>query len=321
MNRPPVPEAAPIKESTKKGYLKAVRAAHRYSQAKRTTDWEEPPIIKMVEVVQDLIQREDLTRETKLVARSALVWFIKSGQVGQDRDSIDAVEMLNGLQIPRGQKPKTSRPKAISEQDLGLLLDELYTRAESSVWAFRSTVWINAGLACGARPIEWLDAEWSDPEQTILRIKNAKIKLLALAFARMKHLTEDDPEVEHPKFWETNDKDPCREIPLQRESDRSMVETQLQYIREAAPGSMSKEGRRVEFEKYHAACALMVRRACRKLWGNKRTYSLYTLRSQFAANMQASKGADGAAELMGHSSADSPSAAYYGKWNQAHNRF
>ena len=100
MNRPAELDAAPIMESTKKGYLKAVRAAHRYSQAKRTTDWEEPPIIKMVEVVQDLIQREDLTRETRLVPRSALLWFIKSDKVATEQASLQATAMLESLRAP-----------------------------------------------------------------------------------------------------------------------------------------------------------------------------------------------------------------------------
>jgi integrase len=285
MSRQTELEAAPIKESTEKGYMKAVMAAHRHSQAKRTIDWEEPPIITMTEVIQDLVQREDLTRETKLVVRSALLWFIKSGKVAPSRDTTQALDILESLHVPRGPKPKMNRPKAISEEDLGKLLDTLYTQAEKSLWAFRSTVWIHAGLASGARPIEWLDAEWSDPEQTTLRIKNAKIKLLAPAFARNRAMTEDDPEVESLGYWESNDEDPYREVPLAKESDRSLVETQLQYIREAAPRTMSEEGRRAEFEKYHAACALMVRRACRKIWGNTRTYSLYTLRDRFRAVM------------------------------------
>ncbi len=321
MQNPPEPESAPIKESTKKGYMKAIRAAHKYAQAKRTSDWENPPLITLMEVVQDLIHRTDLTRETKLVARSALMWFIRSGQVPASQEATEVVTMLENLHIPRGPKPKDSKPKNISEKDLGKLLDALYDQAEKSIWAYRSTVWIHAGLASGARPIEWLDAHWADDEQTILRIKNAKIKLLAPAFARKTHIHEDSPEAEQLGYWESNEEDSFREIPLTKESDRSMVGTQIRYIEEAVPRTISTEARRAEFEKYHAACALAVRRACRKIWAGKLTYSLYTMRGQFAANMNASKGADDAAKLMGHSSADSPSVAYYGKWNQAHSQF
>lgn len=321
MQNPANTEATPIKEATQKSYMKSVMAAHRHSQAKRTFDWENPPIISIAEVVQDLIHRTDLTRETKLVTRSALMWFIRSGQVAADDEAVKAMETLNRLKIPRGPKPKDSKPKAITEEDLGKLLDALYDQSEKSTWAFRSTVWIRAGLACGARPIEWLEAQWADADKTILRLKNAKMKLLAPAFARKTHIDESAPEAEQLGYWESSEEDSYREIPLTRESDRSMVETQIQYIESIAPRSMSLEGRRAEFEKYHAACALAVRRACRKIWVGKRTYSLYTMRGQFAANMNASRGADDAAKLMGHASSDSPSVAYYGKWNQAHGRF
>ena len=55
--------------------------------------------------------------------------------------------------------------------------------------------------------------------------------------------------------------------------------------------------------------------------GRSESYTLYTMRGQFAANVKASKGTAVAAKLMGHSSEDSPSTGYYGKGNQAHPKF
>jgi hypothetical protein len=84
---------------------------------------------------------------------------------------------------------------------------------------------------------------------------------------------------------------------------------------------MSEKGKLAEFKKYHDECAHVLRRTCRKLWGTKKAFTLYTMRKQFSANMKAVHGSDITAELMGHSSSDSPSAAFYGKANQAHARF
>ncbi|EFK95458.1 hypothetical protein LDC_2532, partial [sediment metagenome] len=87
-------EAAPIKETTRVGYMKSVMAALRYSRAKRTVDWEEPASVTITQVAQDLAEREDLTRGTKLVARAALLWFIKSGQVKANEDTLRGMAML-----------------------------------------------------------------------------------------------------------------------------------------------------------------------------------------------------------------------------------
>ncbi len=54
----------------------------------------------MKEVVQYLIHREDLTRETLLVPRSALLWFIKSDKVAKEQASLQATVMLESLLAP-----------------------------------------------------------------------------------------------------------------------------------------------------------------------------------------------------------------------------
>jgi len=316
----PLLEAAQIKETTRVGYMKSVMAAVRHSKAKRTIDWEDPANVSITQVVQDLEEREDLTRETKLVARSALLWYIKSGQVQASEDTRRGMSMLESMTAPRGRKPTLIRPKTISEEDLAKLMDEIYDRTDKSAWARRCAVWICAGLVTGARPIEWLHAGWSDEEKTTLRLKNAKVKLLAPAFIR-KDAKEDHPDLESLHYWDLDESEHFREIPLDKEADRSMVENHLYCISEFAPHGMSEKGRHLEFQKYHNECALVIRRACRKIWGNKKSFSLYTMRGQFSANMQAAHGPEKTAELMGHSSADSPSAAYYGRQKYAHSRF
>lgn len=312
--------AAPIKERTREGYLKAVNSAIRHSTSARTTDWEEPAIVTLEQIVGDLICREDLARSTKMAVRAALLWYIRSGQTPKNSDSDAALALLGGMTNPKGRRPENVRPKVISEQDLSKLLDEIYHRADRSEWALKTAVWIHAALASGARPIEWLDAEWADADQTTLKIRNAKVKLMAPAFLRGPG-AEDHSMLENLDYWDNTEEAVTRTVPLSKESERSMVDTHLQYIQQAAPRSMSEESRRLEFAKYYAACRLVISRACKSIWGNKRAYSLYTMRGQFAANMAAAHGADSKAALLGHTAPDSPSAAYYGKWNQAHARF
>jgi hypothetical protein len=75
-----------------------------------------------------------------------------------------------------------------------------------------------------------------------------------------------------------------------------------------------------EFGKYYQQCTSILTRACLALF-NERRYSLKTFRSQFSANMKSLHGSAVTATLMGHSGPDSPSAAHYGKANQAHPAF
>jgi integrase len=313
--------AASIKASTAVGYGKAISAAISYSRDKRTLSWDEPALVTITQVIEDMIDREDLTQSTKNMARAALLWYIRSGQVEDKEGAAIGIAMLEKMQKPPGRKPLINRPKKITEEDLEILLAELDRRSLKSEWAKRCAAWVSAGLVTGVRPIEWLHSEWVNDEHTCLRIKNAKIKLLPPAFLR-KHATEEETrELERIRSLEIEEDEPSRIIPIDNASDISIVEKHLHLLHEFVPGTMSEKGKLAEFKKYHDACALLLRRTCRKLWGTKKAFTLYTMRKQFSANMKAVHGSDITAELMGHSSSDSPSAAFYGKANQAHARF
>jgi len=313
--------AAPIKESTAVGYRKAISAAISYSRAKRTLSWDEPALVTILQVIEDMLERKDLTQSTKNMARAALLWYIRSGQVEDKEGGSAGIALLEKMQKPPGRKPLITRPKKITVEDLEILLAELARRSLKSVWAKRCAAWVSAGLVTGVRPIEWLYAEWSNEEHTCLRIKNAKIKLLPPAFLR-KHANEEETlELEKIRALEIEEDEPSRLIPVDNASDISIVEKHLHLLHEFVPGTMLEKGKLTEFQKYHDECAHVLRRTCRKLWGTKKAFTLYTMRKQFSANMKAAHGSDITAVLMGHSSSDSPSAAFYGKANQAHVRF
>ena len=307
-----------LSQSTEKSYSKVVASALNHSRSKRNYDPEAPSDISLTDVARDLIDRQDVSQATKITSRSALLWFFKVKQDQESSDTMTAIETLQEMDMRMG-RPITRRPQGITQKDLDLLLQELSKRSTKSVWAGRCAVWIQAGLICGARPIEWLDIEWSSPEKNLLKIKNAKLHHSAPAFMKNKKIKNedsDDIDAEYQSKDRTH-----RLIPIDSSSDRTMIDMHLNMIEDVLPKSFEQHDRDSLFYQYHQSCKLILNRACRKVWKDKKLYSLYTMRKQFSANMKASLGSVVTAGLMGHSGPDSPSAASYGKANQAHARF
>jgi len=178
------PATAPISDRTTSNYLKAVKTAVKASISKRTTDWEEPAMVSLTEVVTDYFSRQDQARSTKALYRSAFLWYIRSGHTESNEDTNNALAILQNMELKEGPPVTTPRAKTIPQEDLNLLLDAIYAKAIKSKWAYRTGAWVRAGLACGARPIEWIYTEWVDAERTALRIRTAKVKLSAPAFLR-----------------------------------------------------------------------------------------------------------------------------------------
>lgn len=328
------PATAPISDRTTSNYLKAVKTAVKASISKRTTDWEEPAMVSLTEVVTDYFSRQDQARSTKALYRSAFLWYIRSGHTESNEDTNNALAILQNMELKEGPPVTTPRAKTIPQEDLNLLLDAIYAKAIKSKWAYRTGAWVRAGLACGARPIEWIYTEWVDAERTALRIRTAKVKLSAPAFLRNQaedQQNEDtikDPwQLDSLHYWESGGIDPYdqgrnrRIVPIDNDADRDAISAHLDLIEELIPRSLTNVEREVEFHAYYRQCVQILDRACRSIWQRRKVYSLYTMRGQFAANVKAAKGAAVAAELMGHSSADSPSTGHYGKGNQAHPQF
>jgi len=164
-----------------------------------------------------LVQLRDdttITAGTKNTYRAAIVWALKQS----DLDFSPAVRQ-QGLELVRqfdprkGAAQEVSRnlrvsARAIPEEDLGPLLNSLLgARSTRQAWATKTTPWLNAGIATGARPGEWESAYWFDRDRRILRLPNSKLKkqatftwqhiperLLNRADADLVSMAEADPD-------------------------------------------------------------------------------------------------------------------------------
>jgi len=170
--------------------------------------------------------------------------------------------------------------------------------------------WLLSSLATGLHPIEWFSAQWEDETCEALIVDNAKIKLSAPAFLR-KEILEDGEGANEAYQSKVP---PTRRIPVLSGNDRFNIKTHMNLLAADMAGG-------VEFAHYYEQCRRAIWYTCRKLWGSKKTYSLYTMRGQYSANQRAAIGSNKTSVLMGHSRPDSPSASHYGKANQAHTGF
>ncbi|WP_300661410.1 hypothetical protein [Hydrogenophaga sp.] len=295
-------------------------------------------MVTLTQIVEDYFSRTDQANSTRAMVRAAILWVIRSGKVDFTEDSQNALNLLESFKGKDGPKVTIPRPKIIPSKDLNLLLDVLYGQAErkkSTRVSIRTVAWIRAGLVCGARPIEWFNTEWVDDAQTQLRIKNAKVKLRAPAFLRKQaeesdassFQTSHDQELEELKYWEASvdyeapTEQSHRIVPIDNNIDRETINMHLGFIQEIVSPHLDSIERAKAFKNYYLQTRKTLYRACRKIWGNKKLYTLYTMRGQFSANMKAAKGSAATAALMGHSSETTPSASHYGKANQAYSRF
>lgn len=341
-----IPIPGRITAISREQYIAKAGALRRYSVAKRSIDPEEPVGVSILEAVEDLIARTDLSPSSKAAYRSAMLWYLQDlqDQSEQNRLAFALLQQMTRQSEPAAKAAPT-RKKAITEADYNALIEELGEMSTTSIWARRTAAWVQATLATGARPIEWLDAGL-DATKTRLTICTAKQHLEAPRFLAAS--SSRTPWGEEPTYIEgapstgrspeapeaANDEDDDgeedmplrvvgkqREVPLRHPSDQFAAEMHLGYFNTVIPPELDLEKRLTGFRKYHDQCRIVLRNACRRLWKGRKNYTLYTFRSQFQANQRAVLGAAGAAGLMGHSDSSSPSTAHYGKATQAFARF
>lgn len=314
-----IPSAGPITPNSRAIYAKMLKAMERYSSAKRTCDEYAPVQVTPLQVAQDLLARNDLCSESRVSYRSALLWHLRSRQ-DQSAGNRQAYQLLleNPSRVLRADRRKANRPKSIPEADLAVLLDQIAFMAERSRWAARTWMWLLGSLITGIRPVEWLHASWDDETHTALKVVTAKAKSAGPAFRRGGRAKARSALDASGVPAATA---PTRTIPLEPGRDRKCAQAHMTAIEEAIPEGLSPEARRRAWDKYYDQCKQVVRRACKKAWRGKTTYSFRTMRKQFSANAKAAFGSARAAQLLGHCGPDSPSAGHYGKSVQAHGRF
>lgn len=112
--------------------------------------------------------------------RSALLWalgvnkphgwqeaYTRLRTVAQERNTVARNKQATG------DKRSRAPGRMIPEEDLSKLLNGL---ADMGTAGARAQWWLVAGIASGARPIEWPDAQWIDEKNTVIRIYTAKVK-------------------------------------------------------------------------------------------------------------------------------------------------
>ncbi|MGJ7519699.1 hypothetical protein ACSFA0_04320 [Variovorax sp. LT1P1] len=148
----------------------------------------DPAFITPAAIVAEIDSDPTIAVGTKNTYRSAVVWALERSGFEFDED-----DRLEGLKAVRAFRPRLSRStsdipdlatrryrtraRSIPEEDLGPLLNALLSaKITSTQWAAKTTTWLNAGIATGARPNEWETAYWLDFDRRILRLPNSKLK-------------------------------------------------------------------------------------------------------------------------------------------------
>lgn len=322
----------PISPRTAGNYKASIQAALSYSQRQRTTDWEMAAQVTLAQVIEDNNRRADQTENTKKLLRFALLWGLRSGYLESSDIDGDRKLVSEGWTLGSCKKKDKQRKNTIPEGDLKKILERLQEKAVRSEWAKRTEVFLRAGLATGVRPVEWLHAEWFDAAKTVLRIRNAKEKLAEPAFLRKPSAAnlinkpsardaDTDAQSVQRSDGSIHRTHSFRMVPIECEKDRVAVEEQIQLINLIIGGSVDDVVRQRAFVRYHRACLQVLNRTCFEVWQGTKRYQLYTMRGQFAADTKAAWGSAVATERLGHTREDSPSAAFYGKANQAHSKF
>lgn len=148
----------------------------------------DPAFITPAAVIDEIASDPTIAVGTKITYRSAVIWALERS--GFEFDEVDRAKGLEAVRAfrPRNSRSRSdipglvtrkfrSRGRAIPEEDLGPLLNALLsTKNSATQWAAKTTTWLNAGIATGARPGEWETAYWLDFDRRILRLPNSKLK-------------------------------------------------------------------------------------------------------------------------------------------------
>ncbi|MBS0454074.1 MAG: hypothetical protein JSS14_22455 [Proteobacteria bacterium] len=148
----------------------------------------DPDFVTPAQVVRHLESDPTLRLGSRIAYRAAIVWALD-----QSFFEFDEQVREEGLAAVRSFNPRRSssiedvpdlifrntrtKGRSIPQDDLGPLLNSLLAAKLSKLgWATKTTAWLNAGIATGARPGEWETAFWLDRDRRILRLPNSKLK-------------------------------------------------------------------------------------------------------------------------------------------------
>ncbi|PNG48903.1 MULTISPECIES: hypothetical protein [unclassified Variovorax] len=170
----------PVAPQTAKAYLRNYRMMVDRAAAALNLD---PDFVTIEDLLAQLRDDTTITPGTKNTYAAAITWALKQ----PDFDFSPAVR-TQGLALVSDFDPSGGAAqeiirntrvsgRTIPQEDLGPLLNALLgARVTQQAWATKTTSWLNAGIATGARPGEWESAYWFDRDRRILRLPNAKLK-------------------------------------------------------------------------------------------------------------------------------------------------
>ena len=310
------------KETTEREYEIIAHRRYRFSEARRTTNPEDRATVSPIDVVTDfLIDAEQQAASTFRTTRAALLWYMANNRSKHPLYQ-EAYDILARTRFPPGPGPdgkprsagRRGSKKTIPEKDYHALVQYLDEINRKSNAATRVKWWLIAGMASGARPGEWEYAHWQDDKQEILCLRTSKRRSTVPVYLLTgPGQTIHDIEAEHPEWLAKPDDGDrtVRNIPIEDDMERTAITLHLRAVRlviDADPDNPDA------FKDYFNACRKFLWGACKSLFKGKRMYSLYIMRSQFAANKKAEKGLEEVAELMGHSTTRHTMGSYGARW-------
>lgn len=308
---------------TEAQYVERVRSLWRASVEARTIDPQHPVEPTPAEVVQDLIDSAagDSPRRSPAsfsLYRSALLWHLAQHQHEHAAyrvayEALATTKRPPGVQQQAGSKRKAAAKRCFVGNDLADLVNMLMEFNRRDYWGSYTQYWLQATIACGARPGEWIGTSWIDRNALKIQIPNSKRKAASSApFERLAaapgalsvyDLPDTEPDEDDDEDSDAAGIGPYRTVEVNRDEavyiDLHLDAMESYIAKQLAQGAESRE---LAFARYYEMVRRTLRKACEVAFRGQKKYSLRSARSQFAANRKADHGLSAVAGDMGHGS-------------------
>lgn len=335
-----------IQQITREGYMRHYKAMEKEAHAKRWNGEEDhTPEFFEEDLVKDLLLNEKGHKFSTLNSRrNALIHVYRERGLVNVLKMLYAPDYMDKLKAAGGAGTKKSREKGrmIPEEDFIKIHNQL---GSGKQWSIAAQHMMSAGIASGARPIEWINAKWADKEKTILRLQTAKIKNIN-ALNNIPPLFFGEEDIEEAPIGASAQEfmDKLNSLDIQPEEKEAIrvarfienttlfrdvrIEPEYQFLvdmhMDGVRFFLNTHDERYNFfdmppelrakyyrDVYYNNCRIEVRKACKKLFGDEKTYSPVDTRSTFAANRRALNGREKASDELGHTTLNSRVAAHY----------
>lgn len=199
-----------LKPNTIRTYRLIYDRYMRNALESREINPDEPALVIPMDLVDDWFANSAGNQpRTANIHRSALLWVLRNSKAEGWEDaharltsmkqrSLYSVSGQDNQETPK--KRSRAPGRMLPQQDFETLSHAL---ANKGTWGARAQWFLIAGVASGARPIEWPEAEWVDEENGVLRIFTAKVKSRN-AWHHIPPLTftEEDLDNEVDQMWD-----------------------------------------------------------------------------------------------------------------------